>query len=120
MFGHLFIFFKEHHFSMLHGTSNRDDYRTVQWNSSGPSFHLKIIFLCIDHGVRSYSLLENAYLSKSYFAEFENAFMCLMNFFFAVTKDMLLFKIYFKSLIFSKQNTVVLRFEIVSDLQLSV
>ena len=29
-------------YSTFHGTSNRDDYRTVQWNSSGPSFHLKI------------------------------------------------------------------------------
>ena len=32
----------------------------------------------------------------------------------------LLFKIYFKSLVYSKQNTVVLRFEIVSDIRLSV
>ena len=27
-------------YSTFHGTSNRDDNRTVQWNSSGPSFHL--------------------------------------------------------------------------------
>ena len=29
-------------YSTFHETSNRDDNRTVQWNSSGPSFHLKI------------------------------------------------------------------------------
>ena len=56
---------------------------------------------------------------KGYFAEFENVFMCLMTYFFAITKD-ILFKIYFKSLVFSKQNAVVLRFDIVSDKSFSV
>ena len=56
---------------------------------------------------------------KGYFAEFENVFMCLMTYFFANTKD-ILFKIYFKSLVFSKQNAVVLRFDIVSDKSFSV
>ena len=46
--------------------------------------------------------------------------MCLMTFFFAIIKDIVLFKIYFKSLVYSKQTTVVLRFEIVSDIKLSV
>ena len=55
---------------------------------------------------------------KGYFAEFENVFMCLMTYFFAITKD--IFKIYFKSLVFSKQNAVVLRFDIVSDKSFSV
>ena len=70
-----------------------------------------IFYSCIDLGVRSNSLLENAYLSKGYFAEFENVFMCLVTYFFAITKDTVLFKIYFKSLVFSKQNAVVLSFE---------
>ena len=47
-------------------------------------------------------------------------FICLMTYFFAITKDIVLFKIYFKRLVFSKQNAVVLRFEIVSDIKLSV
>ena len=55
---------------------------------------------------------------KGYFAEFENVFMFLMTYFFAITKD--IFKIYFKSLVFSKQNAVVLRFDIVSDKSFSV
>ena len=55
---------------------------------------------------------------KCYFDEFENVFMCLMTYFFAITKD--IFKIYFKSLVFSKQNAVVLRFDIVSDKSFSV
>ena len=40
--------------STFHGTSNKDDYRTAQWNSWGPCFHLEIddvFYLCIDHGV---------------------------------------------------------------------
>ena len=42
------MLFIERQYSMFHGTSNRDDYRTVQWNSSRPSFHLKIdVFLFI-------------------------------------------------------------------------
>ena len=41
-----------------------------------------------------------------------------MTYFFAITKD--IFKIYFKSLVFSKQNAVVLRFDIVSDKSFSV
>ena len=37
------ILFTEHH-STLHGMSNRDHYRAVQWNSLGPGFYLKIDF----------------------------------------------------------------------------
>ena len=40
--------------------------------------------------------------------------------FFLLSQKTVLFKIYFKSLIYSKQNAVVLRFEIVSDIKLSV
>ena len=105
--------------------TNRDDHRTVQWNSSRLGFHLKIDFFKFMY--RSNSLLEIASLSKSYAAEFENIFMSLMTFFiflffyfFTITKDIVLFNIYFKSSIFSKQNAVVLRFEIVSDIILSV
>ena len=39
---------------------------------------------------------------------------------FLLSRKTLLFKIYFKSLVYSKQNAVVLRFEIVSDIKLSV
>ena len=46
--------------------------------------------------------------------------MCLMTYFFAVTKDTVLFKIYFKTLVFSKKNAVVLSFEIVSNIKLSM
>ena len=49
-------------YSLFHGMSNRNTYRILQWNSSGPIFHLKIdaiFYLCIDHDVRSNSLLEN-------------------------------------------------------------
>ena len=42
----LFIFnamlFMEHQYSMFHRMSNRDEYRTFQWNSLGSGFHLKI------------------------------------------------------------------------------
>ena len=57
---------------------------------------------------------------KGYFAEFENVFMCLMTYFFAITKDLLVFKIYFKSLVFSTLIAVALRFEIVIDIKLLV
>ena len=40
--------------------------------------------------------------------------------FFAVAKDIVLFKIYFKSLVFSKENAVVLRFETVHDVKISM
>ena len=52
--------------------------------------------------------------------------MCLTTYFFfffflfAITKDIIVFKIYFKSSIFSKQNAVVLKFEIVSYMKLAV
>ena len=38
----------ERQYSTFHGTSNRDDYRTVKWNSSEPGFHLKIDAFLID------------------------------------------------------------------------
>ena len=40
-------------------------------------------------------------------AEFENVFMYLVTNFFAITKGTVLFKICFKSLVFSKQNAIV-------------
>ena len=43
-----------------------------------------------------------------------------MTYFFAVTKDTVLFKIYFKTLVISKKNAVVLSFEIVSNIKLSM
>ena len=46
-----------------------------------------LFYSCIDHAVRSNFLLENAQLLKGYFAEFENAFMCLMTYFFAIIID---------------------------------
>ena len=46
--------------------------------------------------------------------------MCLMTYFFAITKDLIVFKIYFKSLVFSKLNAVALRFETASDKKLLV
>ena len=46
--------------------------------------------------------------------------MCLMTYFFAITKDLLVFKIYFKSLVFSTLIAVALRFEIVIDIKLLV
>ena len=57
---------------------------------------------------------------KDYFVEFKNVFVCLMTIFFTVAKDIVLFKIYFKSLVFSKQNAVVLRFETVHDVKISI
>ena len=36
------MLFMERQYSTFDGTSNRDDYRTVQWNSSGLCFHVKI------------------------------------------------------------------------------
>ena len=41
-------------------------------------------------------------------------------FFFFLSQKTVLFKIYFKSLVYSKQNAVVLKFEIVSDIKPSV
>ena len=46
--------------------------------------------------------------------------MCLMTYFFAITKDIVVFKIYFKSLVFPKLNAVALRVEILSDINLLV
>ena len=42
-----------------------------------PSFYFKIDFFysCINHGVRSDSLLENEQLLKGYLAEFKNVFL---------------------------------------------
>ena len=47
-------------------TSNADDYRISQWNSSGPCFDLEIdvFYSCIDHGVRYNSLLEKRNYKK--------------------------------------------------------
>ena len=52
--------------------------------------------------------------AERFFGEFENVFMCLMAFFLLLKKAVLC-KVYFKSLVFLKQNAVVLRFKIVSD-----
>ena len=44
-------------------TFQTDGYRTAQWKSSGPCFHLEIaavFYSCVDQGVRYNSLLENA------------------------------------------------------------
>ena len=100
------MFFMECQYSTFYGTSNRNDNRTIQWNSFDPVFiwKLMLFYSRIDHGVRSNSLLENRYLSKVCFAKFGNVFMCLMTCFCAITKDTVLFKIYFKSLVFSKQH----------------
>ena len=57
---------------------------------------------------------------RSFVAEFENVFMCLITYFFTIIEDIVLLKIYFESLVFSKQNAVVLRFEIVTGIKLSV
>ena len=92
------MLFMKRQYSTFHGMTNRDDYRTIQWNTSGPGFLLKIdafLYSCIDHGVRSNSLLENAYLWKGYFAEFENVFMCLMTYFLLSQKT----KYYSKSIL---------------------
>ena len=43
-----------------------------------------------------------------------------MTYFFAITKDLEVFEIYFKSLVFSKVIAVALRFEIVIDIKLLV
>ena len=43
--------------------------------------------------------------------------MSLMTYFFAITNDLVVFNIYFKSLVFSKLKTVALRLEIVSDIK---
>ena len=99
---------------MFDGMTNRDNYWTVQWNSSRPGFHLKIDFFnsCID--------LILYRKSRNYWnAILLNLKMFLSTwwpFFFAITKDIVLFKIYFKSLVFPQQNAVFLRFEIVSDI----
>ena len=82
------------------------------------SFHLKIDAFFIHIQTTGLDLILS-WKWCNYFAEFENVFMCLMTYFFANTKD-ILFKIYFKSLVFSKQNAVVLRFDIVSDKSFSV
>ena len=74
------MLFIERHYSMFDGTTNRDDYRTVKWNSLGPGFHFKIDFFKFIY--RSTSLLETTYLSKHYSAEFENVFICWWSIFF--------------------------------------
>ena len=50
------MLFREHHQSMFDGMTNMDNFRTVQWNSSRPHFHLKIDFFKFMY--RSNSLLE--------------------------------------------------------------
>ena len=64
------MLFVERH-SKFDGTSN-NDYGIVQWNSSEPDFHLKIVLFfsscsCINHGVRYNPLSEHAQLSKGLF-----------------------------------------------------
>ena len=56
---------------------------------------------------------------KGYFAEFEEVFMCLMTYFFCHHKRHVI-QMFLKSLVFSKQNAAVLRFEIVCDKSYSV
>ena len=83
---------------------------------------LKLIFLnsCIDLHLswKPHIYLNTILLNLKMFLCVDDLFF----FFFlsAITKDIVLFKTYFKSSIYSKQNTVVLRFEIVSDIKLSV
>ena len=61
----------------------------------------------INHGVRPNSLLENTSLSKGYFANLKMSLCAWWPFFFAIRKNIVLFKIYFKNL--------VLTFEIFRD-----
>ena len=79
-----------------------DDQKRTPWNSLGPCFHSEIdavFYSCIGHDVRSNSLLENAWLSEDYFAEFENVFIGLITSF-SLSQKTVLFKIYFKSVVF--------------------
>ena len=89
----------EHQYSTFHGTSNRDNYRTVQWNSSEPGLHLKndvSFYSCIDHGVRSNSLLGNCNYQKAILLNLKMSYV-LDDLFFSVTKDIVLFKIISKA-----------------------
>ena len=86
---------------MFHGTPDRDNYRTSQWNSSRLCFHLEIddvFYSCIDHGVRYNSLLENVQLSNGYFAGFENVFTCLVTYFFCCHKKCIIIQNLFQTL----------------------
>ena len=86
---------------------------------------LKLIFLnsCIDLHLswKPHIYLNTILLNLKMFLCVDDLFFLFFLFFLsAITKDIVLFKTYFKSSIYSKQNTVVLRFEIVSDIKLSV
>ena len=86
--------FHKRQYSTFHGTSNRGDYRTVQWNSSGPVIHLTMdaFFPFIDHGVNSDSL-------------FENVFMCFMNYFFCYCKRHSIIQNLFQLSIFKTEHS---------------
>ena len=64
--------------------------------------------------------MENAYLSKGYFAEFENVFMCLVTYFFAITKDSIIQNLFQKLSIFKTERSSSKFWEIVNDIKLSV
>ena len=77
-----------------------------QTQSLGTQFSFKnwyFFYSCRDLGVRSNSLLENAYLLKGYFAEFANVFMCLKIYFFAITKDSIIQNLFQKLSIFKTE-----------------
>ena len=117
------ILFMEHQYSTFHGTSNRDNYRTVHWSSSGPGFHLKIDALFIHVQIMGLDLIlywKTRNYQKIIFLNLKVLLCAWWPIFFAIIKDIALFKIYFKSLVFSKQKAVVLRFEIVGDIKFSV
>ena len=104
-------------------TFQTDDYKTARWNSLEPSFHLEIdtvFYSCIDHGFRYNSLLE---FIKRYSGNYQKVILLnlkMFNYvvgylFFCNNKKYILFQkyillqktlfeIYFKSLVFSKQN----------------
>ena len=129
MFGHLFLMlrFSWNIIRAFDRTTNADDFRTVQWNSSRPCFHLKIDFLnsCIDlilywksRNYRNVVLLN----LKVFWCAWWPIFFPFILFIFCCCchKRQYYSKFISKAQYFKKQNAVVMRFEIVSYKKLAV
>ena len=109
------------HYSTLHGMSNRDDYRIVQWNSSGPSFHLKVDFFYV------YTMMLDLILywktrncQKVIFLNLKMFLCAWWHFFFCYHKIHSIIQNLFQKVNIFKAECSSSEFEIVSDIKLSV
>ena len=88
----------------------------------GTQFSFKnwcFFYLCIDHGLDLILYWKTCNYWKVNLLNLKMS-LCAWWPIFLLSQKTVLIKIYFRSLVYSKQNTVVMRFEFVSDIKLSL